>query len=81
MAEHGMHPPILEYVSQTCARYSIARSHLYRLIGDGKIEAIKDGRRTKIIVASADAHFASLPKAEIRPARRPGKLPDSTRNR
>ena len=45
--------PILEYVSQTCQRYSIARSYLYRLIGEGKIEALKDGNRTKIVVASA----------------------------
>ena len=62
--------PILEYVSQTCQRYSIARSYLYRLIGEGKIEALKDGNRTKIVVASADAHFASLPKAKIKPAKR-----------
>jgi excisionase family DNA binding protein len=65
-----MSTPILEYVSQTCARYNIARSYLYRLIGEGKIEAVKDGSRTKIIVASADAHFASLPKAKIKPPKR-----------
>jgi excisionase family DNA binding protein len=66
-----MPTPILEYVSQTCQRYNIARSYLYRLIGEGKIEAVKDGNRTKIIVASADAHFASLPKAKIKAAKRP----------
>src|SRR6266436_2430934 len=70
-----MPTPILEYVSQTCARYNIARSYLYRLIGEGKIEAVKDGSRTKIIVASADAHFASLPKAKIKPSKRaPGAV-------
>jgi excisionase family DNA binding protein len=61
---------ILEYISQTCARYNIGRSYLYRLIGEGKIEAVKDGARTKIVVASADAYFASLPKAKIKPAKR-----------
>ena len=72
-----MSTPVLEYVSQTCARYSIARSYLYRLIGEGKIEAVKDGSRTKIIVASADAHFASLPKAKIKAAK-PRKATDAT---
>jgi excisionase family DNA binding protein len=72
-----MTAPVLEYVAQTCARYSIARSYLYRLIGEGKIEAVKDGSRTKIIVASADAYFASLPKARIKPARRRGTVAPS----
>ncbi len=69
---------ILEYISQTCARYNIGRSYLYRLIGDGKIEAVKDGARTKIVVASADAYFASLPKAKIKPAKRASASATST---
>jgi excisionase family DNA binding protein len=76
-----MSTPILEYVSQTCARYNIARSYLYRLIGEGKIEAVKDGSRTKIIVASADAHFASLPKAKIKPAKPRTTIADASTQR
>jgi len=34
------------------------------------IEAIKMGRSIRINVASADAYFASLPKAVIKPDRR-----------
>jgi hypothetical protein len=61
--------PVLESINQTCRRYDICRSYLYRLLGDGKIEAVKDGKRIKVIVASADAHFTSLPKAKIKPAK------------
>jgi excisionase family DNA binding protein len=63
--------PVYASINQTCERYNVCRSFLYRLIGNGKIEAIKDGRRIKVILASADAHFASLPKAKIKPDRRP----------
>jgi hypothetical protein len=62
--------PVHESIIQTCLRYNICRSYLYRLIGDGKIEAVKDGKRIKVIVASADAHFASLPKAKIKRAKK-----------
>ena len=63
-------PKKYESVQQCCHRNDISRSELYRLLGDGKIEAIKDGRRLKLIVDSADAYFASLPRAKIKIDRR-----------
>jgi hypothetical protein len=63
-------PKKYESIKESCQRNDCSRSEFYRLLGAGKIDAIKDGRRIKIIVASADAYFAGLPKAKIKPARR-----------
>jgi hypothetical protein len=57
-------------VRDICARHNCSRSHLYNLLGDGKIIARKNGPRLLVDVASADTHFASLPLAEIKPPRR-----------
>jgi hypothetical protein len=54
-------------VKDICARHNCSRSHLYSLLGEGKIIARKNGPRILVSVASADAHFASLPLAEIKP--------------
>jgi hypothetical protein len=62
--------PVLETILQTCARYSICRSYLYRLIGAGLIRAVKVGTRTKVDIASADGYFAALPVARIKPDKR-----------
>jgi len=61
---------VYESIKEFCSRHDVSRSEAYRLFGDGKIEVVKDGRRTKVVVASADAHFASLPKARIKPDKR-----------
>jgi len=59
--------PIHASIKDTCARHSCHRTHLYKLIGEGKILAKKNGRRILVVVASADAHFDSLPTARIKP--------------
>ena len=59
--------PIHASIKDTCARHSCHRTHLYELIGEGKILAKKNGRRILVVVASADAHFESLPTARIKP--------------
>jgi hypothetical protein len=53
--------PLYGSVKYGCARWDCSRSGLYELISTGKIRAIKDGARTKVDIASGDAHFASLP--------------------
>jgi hypothetical protein len=58
--------PVHASVPDICARHNCSRSHLYALLGDGKIMARKNGPRILVDVASADAHFASLPVAEIK---------------
>jgi excisionase family DNA binding protein len=54
-------------IPQSCERYGLGRSNLYRWIGRGEIRALKLGRRILIEIASADAFFASLPHAAIQP--------------
>jgi hypothetical protein len=53
-----------------CARHDVSRSHLYHLIGAGQIQAVNNGRRILVVVASADAYFAALPAAKIAPSKR-----------
>jgi excisionase family DNA binding protein len=60
------HEPIHLSVKDACSRHNLSRSALYILIGQGKITAIKNGRRTLINVPSLDSHFASLPPAVIK---------------
>jgi len=59
-------PPLYLPVNDACVRYGCSRSGIYILVGQGKIAAVKRGRRTLIVVASGDAHFASLPPAQIK---------------
>ena len=53
-------------IKDTCIRYNVSRSQVYKDLGLGKYVAVKDGRRTKIVRASADAHYGSLPPAKIK---------------
>lgn len=43
----------------------VGRSHLYKLIQHGKIDARKDGRRTLVDLNSIDAYHRSLPRVII----------------
>jgi hypothetical protein len=45
-------------------------THLYELIGAGKIEARKSGRKTIILDESLRGYLASLPRADIRTGQR-----------
>ena len=49
-------------VASACARYSIGKTLLYRLLRDGHIRAVKLGARTLVDVASIDRYFATLPE-------------------
>lgn len=60
------HTPIHLSIKGTCERHNCNRTYLYELAGEGKILLRKSGRRTLVDVASADAHFASLPHAQIK---------------
>ncbi|WP_196424604.1 helix-turn-helix domain-containing protein [Parasaccharibacter sp. TMW 2.1888] len=46
--------------------YSVSAATLYRMIADGKIEARKIGRVTRISLEDAKNFFASCPKMETR---------------
>lgn len=43
----------------------ISRSRIYTLIGDGKIDARKIGRRTVVLTESVKRYIDSLPRTEI----------------
>lgn len=62
--------PVLIGVADVCCRYGMSRSHVYRLLGEGRIAAVKLGRRILITATSLDAYIASLPAADILPDRR-----------
>lgn len=51
---------------QVCEMYSVSAATLYRMIADGKIEARKIGRVTRISLEDAKNFFASCPKMETR---------------
>ncbi|WP_029557773.1 hypothetical protein [Xanthobacter sp. 91] len=54
--------PRLQEIKHFCADYSISHVTAYKLIHEQAIEAVKLGRKTLIVVESADAWAASLPR-------------------
>lgn len=55
--------PKLISVTRALKRYSIGRTKLYELIGNGHIKAVKLGAKTLIDVALTDAYFDTLPQS------------------
>jgi excisionase family DNA binding protein len=55
-----------------CALLGCGMTHLYELIGAGKIEARKSGRKTIILDEALRGYLASLPLADIRTGQRAG---------
>jgi excisionase family DNA binding protein len=51
-------------IPAACARYGIGRTLLYELLGSGKIEAVKLGKRTLILAESVERYMESLPRLE-----------------
>ena len=48
----------------------IGKTTLYRLLGEGRVTAVKRGRTTLIDKASLDAYSATLPQAVFRAPRK-----------
>ena len=63
--------PLYISVNDACSRWGCSRGYLYELLATGKLTARKLGSRTRLEIAAGDAFFSSLPKAEIRPQRKP----------
>jgi excisionase family DNA binding protein len=53
-------------IPDACLISGLSRSELYRCLADGRIRAVKSGKRTLILVDSLRAHIASLPVATFR---------------
>lgn len=49
-------------IPAACARAGIGRTTVYRLIGEGRIVALKVGRRTLVDLASLDRFLESAPR-------------------
>lgn len=58
--------PIHADLPTACAMLGVKRSTLYILINEGRIEAVKMGKRTLFPVASLRAFAASLPRVAPR---------------
>ena len=56
-------------IKAVCAARGISRAYVYILLGDGRLKAVKDGKRTIITRESFDQYFGNLPQAEFRSAR------------
>jgi excisionase family DNA binding protein len=50
-------------INDASAFSGLSRSEIYRCLADGKIRAIKSGKRTLILMDSLRDHLASLPAA------------------
>lgn len=53
--------PVLNSVKRALHRYDISRTHLYALLRDGEITAVKAGKRTLIPEASLREWASRLP--------------------
>jgi hypothetical protein len=67
--------PILCSIPQASAILGRGVGAIYRLIGDGKIRAVKSNGRTLIWVDSLREYANGLPKADVKPRyRKPQRL-------
>lgn len=49
-------------IREACSHYGCGRSKFYELISTKKIEAVKLGTKTLILVDSVERYFATLPR-------------------
>jgi excisionase family DNA binding protein len=66
---NGTTGPRMMTVRAVTQRYGWGRSKTYQLLGEGKLKAVKMGRRLLILVDSCDAVVAALPQATFKPTR------------
>jgi len=54
--------PLVLSVTETCRAGNWSRGTVYKKIAEGRLDARKDGKRTKITVESIRNELASLPR-------------------
>jgi Helix-turn-helix domain len=59
--------PLMLGIKATCLLIGISRSSVYEAIGNGELDAVKDGDRTLITMESIERRQAALPRAKIKP--------------
>ncbi len=57
--------PVSMSIANAVRWSGICRTEIYNLIGEGKLKAVKNGRRTLIVTESLRSHIHSLPAAKI----------------
>src|SRR4051812_4514759 len=65
-SRRGSASPVTMTIPATTDAYGLSRSATYRLLGEGKLRAVKHGSRTLILTESLREYFASLPPAKFR---------------
>jgi excisionase family DNA binding protein len=65
LKEQGIEPALLS-LSASAEYLGLSRDTLYRLIGAGRLTALKHGKKTLVTVASLRDYAASLPPAKIK---------------
>ena len=64
--EQAIEPALLS-LSASAEYLGLSRDTIYRLIGAGRLTALKHGKKTLVTVASLRDYVASLPEAKIKP--------------
>lgn len=60
-------PPVLAVSINEAVRISgVGRTSIYEAIGDGRVEAVKCGSKTLVLMDSLRAFMASLPRIPVR---------------
>ena len=60
-------PPVLAVSINEAVRISgVGRTSIYEAIGDGRVEAVKCGSKTLVLIESLRAFIASLPRIQAR---------------
>jgi hypothetical protein len=59
--------PITVSIKDAQAITGISRSRVYEAIGNGELDAVKDGDRILVTMASIERRQAALPRARIKP--------------
>jgi len=62
MAEIELAPPLAVTIREAVRISGMSRTRIYELIRARRLEAIKAGRRTLILMQSLAAYLASLPR-------------------
>jgi hypothetical protein len=66
-------PKKLMSIAEYCEVYDVGTTVAYEHINRGEVEAVTDGRRTKITVESAERRVANLPRVKPKPPSSDGK--------
>lgn len=71
VALHEAHDPpaapvLAVSVSEAVRVSGVGRTSIYEAIGDGRVEAVKCGSKTLVLMESLRAFIASLPRIQVR---------------